>query len=497
MSLPIELTDQNPWWRDRTSINEDKYIAAWKASSVPWKPRLQHTFNLDTDLVYTIRGPRQVGKTTLTKLMIRDLLERIDSRRIFYYTCDLLATPRELINTITAYLDWLRSFTHERAFLFLDEVSSIREWQRAIKHLADTGRLKATTVFLTGSHTLDMKAMSERLPGRRGTTEDALDKILLPMKYSEYVKTLDKEISKEINSLNLRSWERRKSLIEMLSRGENPDEFSRLILFLKELNGHLQSYLLTGGMPRVVDDYQKTGKISEGVYRTYIDVVRGDLVKWGKRESYLRQVLTRVIEALGNPVGWNTLRQNTDIASHNTIADYVDALKDSFILIYLHQLDTTRKRPSYQKEKKIHFHDPFFLHALRGWTSGRDPFEECVGFLKNSDSVGRLVEGITADHLIRLAYRLSPQKQLFEYENALFFWRGKREREVDFVLRMNGTYLPIEVKYQPSIKRNDLYGVIDFEKATQQMGGLILSKDILQTKDRIAVVPLPLFLMLI
>jgi len=83
MSLPIELTDQNPWWRDKTAIDQDRSIAAWKASNVPWNPRLQHTFQLDTDLVYTFRGPRQVGKTTLTKLMIKDLLERIDPKEGF------------------------------------------------------------------------------------------------------------------------------------------------------------------------------------------------------------------------------------------------------------------------------------------------------------------------------------------------------------------------------------------------------------------------------
>ena len=247
----------------------------------------------------------------------------------------------------------------------------------------------------------------------------------------------------------------------------------------------------------MIDEYQRAGKISEGVYRTYIDVVRGDLVRWGKREGYLRQVLGRVIETLGNPVGWNTLKQNTDIASHNTVADYVDALKDSFILIYLHQFDMARRAPSYQKEKKIHFHDPFFLHALKGWISGRDPYTESIEFLRDAENVGRLVEGVVADHLIRLAFHLCGQKQLFEYENILFFWRGKKEREVDFTLRMNEKYLPIEVKYQHSIKRSDLYGVIDFGKGTNTKEGIILSKDKLQTKDRITIMPLSLFLMLV
>jgi predicted AAA+ superfamily ATPase len=496
MSLPIELADQNPWWRNKEAINEDIHIAVWKASKVPWNPRIQHTFDF-VDSVYTIRGPRQVGKTTLTKLIVMNLLERVDPRRILYYTCDLVSNPRELTNIIASYLDWLRSFTDERAFIFLDEVSSIREWQRAIKHLVDVGKLRSATVILTGSHTLDVKAASERLPGRRGAAEGILDKILLPMKFSEYVETLSKEIESEVASLGLRSWERKKSLIQMLYNGRVPSEFNRLTVFLKDLNNHLKNYLLTGGMPRVVDDYQKTGKISEGVYRTFVDIVRGDLVKWAKRESYLRQVMSRVVETLSNPVGWNTLKQNTDIASHNTVADYIDALKDSFTLIYLHQFDMARKAPLYQKEKKIYFHDPFFLHALRGWISGRDPYSESLEFLRDAENVGRIAEGVATDHLVRLAFHLSGQKQLFEYENRVFFWRGKKDREVDLILRLNDKYLPIEVKYQSSIRRSDLYGVIDFEKGAVSPSGLILAKEKLQSRNKITIVPLTLFLMLV
>lgn len=57
--------------------------------------------------------------------------------------------------------------------------------------------------------------------------------------------------------------------------------------------------------------------------------------------------------------------------------------------------------------------------------------------------------------------------------------------------------LPIELKYQPSVKRSDLYGVMDFRKGTGYRGGLILSKDKLQTKDKTVVIPVALFLMLV
>ena len=39
-----------------------------------WYPALRHYISLDKDVIYTIRGPRQVGKTTLLKIIIKELI---------------------------------------------------------------------------------------------------------------------------------------------------------------------------------------------------------------------------------------------------------------------------------------------------------------------------------------------------------------------------------------------------------------------------------------
>lgn len=497
MSFPTDLSDQNPWWRNKDAIIKDAHISAWNKSAVQWDPRITHTFDFGTDAIYTIRGPRQVGKTTLTKLLIMQLLERVDSRRILYYTCDLISEPRELAGKISQYIDWLRSFSEERAYIFLDEISTIRNWQSAIKYLADTGKLGSVTMILTGSHTLDIKQSSERLPGRRGIAKDSLDKTFLPMSFSEYVNTLSKDIAQELGSLGLNSFEKKSSIIKNLFAGIMPDELNRLLILIKDLNDYLRNYFVTGGMPKVVDEYKKSGGISESTYTTYVDVVRGDLARWGKQERYLRQVIGKIVDAMVTPVGWNTLKQGTDIASHNTIADYIDALEQSFILLYLHNFDMAKKAPSYQKNKKIYFRDPFFFHALRNWISGRDPFEESLDFLKNSENAGKMAECVAADHLVRFAFQVSKVKQLFEYENNVLYWKGKKGREVDFVLRMGDRYLPIEVKFQSALKKSDLYGIIDFSKSMPGQRGIILSKDVLESKNKIIVVPIALFLLLV
>jgi hypothetical protein len=497
MSVPVELVDQNPWWRDKEAIQRDKYIVALSQSRVPWDPRLKYEFQWGKDIIYTLRGPRQVGKTTLIMDMIRGLIEEVEPRRVFYYTCNLVDSPKDLVQTVSSYLDSVE-YRERRVYIFLDEISSVRDWQRAIKHLVDTGKLVNATVILTGSHTLDIKRAYEKLPGRRGVLEDVPDKVLLPMKFAEYAETLNKEVGEAFHKLGLRPWLTRGRCILSITRGRLPEEVKELALYGKELSRLFNDYTLTGGTPKVIDEYLRRGEISEGVYRTYVDVVLGDIVRWNKRESYLRQVLSRVIGTLGNPVGWNTLKQGTDIASHNTVADYVDTLRDSFVLLYMHCFDASRQGPAYQKEKRVYFTDPFFFHALRAWVTGGEPFPGSEEFLKSQQNVGILVESVVAAHLVRLAFRLSKQKQLFDYENVVFYWRGKKGREVDFVLRLNGDHhLPIEVKYQSEIGKSDRFGIIDFTKSSKSETGIILSRDKLEVKGKIVTLPVWLFLTLV
>lgn len=431
--------------------------------------------------------------------MIRDLInQNVSPRNIFYFTCDLIDNPKALADTITSYLEMVRPDKTQRAYLLIDEVSSVKDWQKAIKFLADKDSLIQTTLILTGSHTLNIKKASEKLPGRRGEAKDLLDKIMLPMKFAEYAETLSKDVKDTIKEHRMISWENRKAALTKLLNGEIPQEIKELTFLSKDLQKLFQNYLLTGGIARVTDEYLKHNQISENIYKTYVDVVLGDLAKWGKRETYLRQVISRVIETSGSPIGWNTLRQGTDITSHNTVAEYIDTLTDSFVLHYMFCYDTNRNKPAYQKEKKVYFTDPFFLHAMRAWIGGKKPFESTMEYLGDPEKVGALVEGIAADHMVRLSFRLCEQKQLFCAEDAVMYWRGKKEREVDFVLK-HGLPKPVavEVKYQPKITSRDLYGVIDFKKITDSPSAIVLSKETLEVRGNVIIIPIWLFLLIV
>ncbi|MEM3795244.1 MAG: ATP-binding protein [Thermoprotei archaeon] len=482
MSSISELGEQNPWWRDKALINDDPLIVAWENSSFRWWPRIAESFEWNTKVIYTLRGPRQVGKTTLLKLKIRDLLRRgVDGRRIFYWSCDQVGSFEKLSDIINSYLDWARRFSAHMLYLFLDEVPSVKDWQRGIKYLYDLGKLRNCLVVLTGSHSLDLVKATESLAGRRGEVDklanNTPDKIFLGAKFAEYVETRSNEIRKVLHRLQFSSTHNRLNTIEGLASGEIPESLSELKLYQKDLDGYVEDYLVTGGIPRAINSFIFQGAIPETVYNDYVNLVLRDIVRWGGSEIFLRQIVQRIIHTLSTQVSWNTLRDGTEISTHDTARWYVDTLTNSFILSYLYELDKDKGAPYYRKAKKVYFNDPFIFHSFRWWAlGGKQPYSDTLEFLKHPEDKSKLIESIVCSHLIRLLSEIEPRAQL-DYAARLFYWVSAKKREVDFVVKLGEKYLPIEVKHQQKVRASDIFGIADFEKGGKSRRGVIITKN--------------------
>ena len=492
----MSLIDQNPWWRNSESIYLDKHILEFEKNEVKWNPRIRHYFDLESHLIYTLRGPRQVGKTTLMKQIIREMLEKgVSPRRLFYYTCDLIENPSKLVDIIEQYLDLTEFITEYSRYIFLDEVSAIPNWQRGIKHLSDLGKFENITIIMTGSHSLDIRKAAERLPGRRGKSSTAtLDKVLLPMKFSEYVDTMDKDLETLVLSYDLRKRETRQQMLESLQKGTIPKTIKEITLHFGDLNHLFDNYLYTGGVPRAINDYYKEGRITEGTYSTYVDITIGDFLRWNKKETYLAQLITRLNDTLTTQVSWKTLQKQTDIGSPNTVADYIDVLRASYVVNPIYVVDRSKQRPNYSKEKKIAFTDPFIFHALRGWVKQVPSFEEAQRFNESQEKT-KLVESIICDHLIRFAYSLSPVDN-FEPASKVMYWKD-RKGEVDYILRYKDSYMPFEVKYTSSITRSEINGMYTFTRTNPMYKGIIITRDLLKAEKGVIAIPASVFLLLI
>jgi predicted AAA+ superfamily ATPase len=234
-------------------------------------------------------------------------------------------------------------------------------------------------------------------------------------------------------------------------------------------------------------------------YNVYIDAIKGDINSLNKNSTYFRQIVHSIVDKLGWITSWKSLQKGTDIGSHNTVSDYITTLNEMFVILMLYQYHVEKKAPIYDRDKKIYFRDPFFLHAIRGLIDKRNTFDVSLSFVKDESKQGILVEGIVADHLIRLAFALSEKKQNFEYSEHIFHWKYEKN-EVDFVLD-NGIDLeiPMEVKFQNSINKRDLDSIINFKKESKNknLRPLLLSKDRFDIINDCTIIPASIFLLLV
>ena len=302
--------------------------------------------------MHFVIGPRQVGKTTMVKLLIRDELGRWEPFSVFYFSCDEILDHRELGEIIDGYLSMRREKSIKRSLIVLDEVSFVNEWWRSIKSRIDNGSLRKDTVMVTGSASMDLLGYVDTFPGRRGT---GMDHVMLPLSFSDYCRCVAGEETER------RGIRRLEGSIRINGAKEKT---------LKEL---WEEYLVCGGFPRPIIEKRSEGRISHFTRRSFMEGMRGDWVKAGKKDQYMKQVIRYIIRARGTPVSWNSMSNQTSINSPNTTRSYVELLERTFVTKVL-DLIGADGRINYRKNRKIHIMDPFILRTLSEYV--REPVDE-------------------------------------------------------------------------------------------------------------------------
>lgn len=171
--LEATVRAANPWWQGER-IAELPPVRRWAFS-----PVLDGLTKGLTSAV-VLRGPRQVGKTTLLNQVIHQLLDDgVEPTQIFRVQFDDLPDLRRLSMPIIEMCDWFAetslgmSFhkaarTGRKAFIFLDEVQNLTDWAPQLKTLVD---LNPVRVLVTGSSALRIEAGRDSLAGRVTTIE--------------------------------------------------------------------------------------------------------------------------------------------------------------------------------------------------------------------------------------------------------------------------------------------------------------------------------------
>lgn len=445
-----ELQLHNPWWESKHLILEDKKLLELEKLKFKYFHPVIKNFPATKDVIFTLRGPRRIGKTTLIKIIIKKLLlteKRISRENVFYYPCDLVQNYKELYYILKEYLTITDAASTGRRFIFLDEISFVSEWQRAIKSLVDSFLTQNATILITGSSIIDLSVSSERLPGRRGLVFSP-DINFYPLSFNEYILLTDPQLADDLVRTPMRK--------------------------LAKADLALMNYLISGGFPQTINEYLANGFVSSTTYEIIINWIEGDLHKAGKSSRVAQEIIRNIEKHQSTPVSFYQLAKESGVASHATVQEYLETLERMFTIVICPYYSIDQKRSDSRKNKKIYFTDPFIRASLicqsKGFLSEAFDYSRKVVF--SGKNMPAIAEELTANRVRR-------------HSDSL--WYGKfKKYEIDFVSMRKNTLNFLEVKYQNKIDREAYW----YELANMQ----VITKSTMTTRGEIKEIPLSIYL---
>lgn len=361
-------------------------------------------------LLQIIVGPRQVGKTTA----IRQTLAALEKKGFtpLLASADALAAPHaEWIST-----QWEKAATLARAgkpvVLAFDELQKIPGWSEIVKAHND----KSATLPPRQRPRVILSGSSALLI-ERGLTESLAGRFEL---------------------IRFPHW----SFTEM---------HSAFSLGLRE-------YLTAGGYPRIREFLKEQERFQEYVRDSIIEPVLNKdilLLHPVNKPALLRRLFEFSCYHPAEVVSLQKmLGQLTDKGNVTTIADYLQLLSKAFLIAPIQKYS--------QEILRIRASSPKLIVMAQALVSSvRNAREKAIA--GSPELFGRLAENAVGAALVRMAA---------QHGGEVFYWR-ERDLEVDYILRISGKVIAIEVKSGRTKETHS--GLSVFLARNKEASGLIIT----------------------
>lgn len=254
----------------------------------------------DTNKIIILYGPRQVGKTTLVKKLLKSHPNAlsINADQLVYneaFSARDLRKMQELIGT--------------KSLLFIDEAQNIKDIGINLKILHD--EMPDLKIIVTGSSSFELaNTIREPLTGRTKTYR------LFPISAEEII--------------------RHSSVFEL------KNQIEALLLY-----GAYPEILLTAGVENKVD---RLAELASAYL--YKDILQLSGIKYADK---IRKLLQMLALQIGSTVSLNEIGKTLGM-SHETVANYIDLLEKGFIIFRLGGY-SNNPRKEITKMNKIYFYD--------------------------------------------------------------------------------------------------------------------------------------------
>jgi predicted AAA+ superfamily ATPase len=260
--------------------------------------------------VVLIRGARQFGKSTWLESVLRDTVRRYGPGTGLFLDGDHLADAEQLAAELSRLT---RSFHRDAPVkrLFIDEITAVADWSRALKRVLDRGELRDVLVVTTGSRATDLRRGVERLPGRKGRLSRTTY-LFLPVSYAEFLRAGGHALQ------------------------ENA----------------LPSYLLSGGSPLACGELVRGGRLPEWVVEATRDWIQGESARAGRQRRALVAVMDWLHRLGGTAVGQTKLAKEAGLANNTIAAGWIEFLCDLVCVGVSPVWDATRRMELARKPAK-------------------------------------------------------------------------------------------------------------------------------------------------
>lgn len=338
--------------------------------------------------IILIRGPRQYGKSTWLELELRDSLEVNGRGSAYFLNGDEITNEEELENRIGELVPMFRPDAPLKR-LFIDEISAVPKWERALKRLADRGALREVLVITTGSKATDIRRGSERLPGRKGKLART-EYLFTGISYKDFHAQFQEDLGDD-------TW---------------------------------IAYLLSGGSPIAATEIWQAERLPEYFFEMIRDWIIGEVVRSGRSRQFLLALVRTLFLHGGSRTGYLKLARESGLANNTIASEYVEQLSDLLAVIPSCQWDAQRDVPLQRKPAKFHFIN---LSVALAFSPNR---MTGVQDFKNQPSgeQSKWIEWLVAQELFRrqcIAGAEDPE--------AIWFW-ASRDHELDFVDERRNLY---------------------------------------------------------
>jgi len=364
-----------------------------------------------------IRGARQTGKTyIINEFGVKEFnrLITLNFERNREYN-DIFNTydPIDILEKISLYTG--EKIEPGKTLLFLDE---IQECPRAIMSLRYFFEEMPSVHIIAAGSLLEFTLSSENFKMPVGRIQYLY---LFPLSFGEFLTA--------IGESELRSYLSDFSKLKNLSQN----------LHVKLIE-YIRKYLITGGMPAVVQEYITTHDIfnCQNIQRSILDTYTDDFAKYARKLKH--QYLKKVFNAVPGMVGQKFVYAKVDKSiKSRDLKEALELLETAGIVTRVRQTSGAGLPLAAGVNEtyfKVLFLDVGLLHAITGIYS--DTAKE-----KNFTAIfnGAVAEQFAGQELI--AYQNPFTKP------ALYYWGRKAKNstaEIDYLIELNAQIIPIEVK---------------------------------------------------